>query len=383
MSIWASIIGQERVKRQLLDALRSGRLPHAYLFFGAEGVGKDAMALELARVVHCERKGDAACGECASCIRIRALSHPDVKLICALPRKTGEEADDSPFEKLSQQELTSVQEELRKKGENPYYRIAIPKANVIKINSIRETRKDSALSTFGDLRRFVIISRTEEMSEEASNSLLKNLEEPSGNTMFILTTSQPDALLPTLQSRCQKIRFDLLMAEEIQRALVERRLADEKNAELIARLALGSYGRALELLDEDIARERKEAVAFVMNTLGQNFPRLMDHIEEITSTKDKDVLTRFLTLLLIWFRDALVLREGRGIINVDQHDELVRFIRKFPNANLVQVLEEIEKAISLLQRNVYIVLVFVQLSIKLKRCILQPSPEPETVDVVS
>jgi len=383
MSLWPSIIGQERVKRQLLDAVRSGRLPHAYLFFGAEGVGKDAMALELARVVHCERKGEAACGECASCVRIRGLSHPDVKFICALPRKTGEVADDSPFEKLSQQELASVQEELRKKGENPYYRIAIPKANVIKINSIRETRKDTALSTFGNLRRFVIISRAEEMSEEASNSLLKNLEEPSGNTMFILTTSQPDALLPTIQSRCQKIRFDLLMAEEIQQSLVERGLADGKTAELVARLALGSYGRALDLLDEDIARERREAVAFVINTLGQNFPMLMDQIEEITASKDKDVLTRFLTLLLIWFRDALVLREGRGIINVDQNDELVRFIRKFPDANLVQVLEEIEKAIFLLQRNVYIVLIFVQLSIKLKRSILQPSRQPGAFEVVS
>ena len=120
-----------------------------------------------------------------------------------------------------------------------------------------------------------------------------------------------------------------------------------------------------------------------MNTLGQNFPMLMDQIEEITASKDKDVLTRFLTLLLIWFRDALVLREGRGIINVDQNDELVRFIRKFPDANLVQVLEEIEKAIFLLQRNVYIVLIFVQLSIKLKRSILQPSRQPGAFEVVS
>ncbi len=378
--IWPAIIGQERVKRQLLDALRSGRVPHAYLFFGDEGVGKDAMALEVARVLHCERGGAAACGECASCTRVRTLSHPDVKFICALPRGKGEDADHLSFEKLSEQDLTSVREQMKLKGENPYQRVAIPKANVIKINSIREMRRETTLSTFDNRRRVVIISRAEEMGEEASNSLLKSLEEPSGNTMFILTSSQPEALLPTIRSRCQRVRFDLLMAEEIQQALVERKLAEQPLAELLSKLALGSYGRALELLDEDIAKERQDAVAFVMNSLGFNFPKLMDHIQEISASKDRDVLTRFLTLLLIWFRDALVLREGRGVISVDQMDELTRFTRKFPGANLVRVLEEIERAISLLQRNVYIVLVLVQLSIQLKRNILPARQEPGDSD---
>jgi len=373
--IWPSIIGQERVKRHLAEVLRSGRLPHAYLFSGSDGVGKDAMALELGRVLHCERQGMEACEECRSCVQLRSLQHPDVKLVCALPRHKDEQSDTPPLAKLSEQDINTIRDQLKLKGKNPYHRIAIPRANVIKINSIREVRRDSALSTFERRRRLVIISRAEEMGAEASNALLKTLEEPSGHTMLILTTSQPESLLPTIRSRCQTVRFDQLTAEEIEDALVRKNLAEKSRAELVSRLALGSFSRALELLGEDIAAERQDALAFVMNSLGSNFPRLMDQVEELSKSKDRDVLTRFLSLLLIWFRDALVLREGQKIISFDQKDELMRFTTKFPHANLAHVITEIERAIFLLQRNVYIVFVLLQLSIQLKRSIL---PEYQT-----
>ncbi|MEK9138888.1 MAG: hypothetical protein AAB393_17340, partial [Bacteroidota bacterium] len=146
---WNRVIGQERVKLHLLSALRNDRLPHAYLFVGNEGVGKDAAALELAKVLHCEGGNEQACDACPSCIRVNTLQHPDVKLVVALPVGKGEKSDDPPLEKLSQAEIQTIQEQYRLKGENPYHRISIPKATIIKINSIRDVRRESSLSTLG------------------------------------------------------------------------------------------------------------------------------------------------------------------------------------------------------------------------------------------
>jgi len=118
--IWPRVIGQQRVKATLLSALRTKRLAHAYMFYGGEGVGKDAMALELARVIHCERGGEEACGSCASCLQMNSLQHPDVHLVCALPVGKGENSDDSPTTKLTEQEIETIREEFKQKGQQEF-----------------------------------------------------------------------------------------------------------------------------------------------------------------------------------------------------------------------------------------------------------------------
>jgi DNA polymerase-3 subunit delta' len=371
--IWPSIIGQVRVKKQLLDLLSGGRLAHAYLFQGDEGVGKDAMALELARVLHCDRGGVEPCGVCPSCIRAGKLRHPDIHFITALPLGKNEGKGDGPMERLSQDEVEGIREQLALKAANPYHTIAIPRANVIKLNSIRELRRESALSTSGRKRRVIILSRAEDLNEESSNALLKTLEEPSAGTIFILTTAYPDRLLPTIRSRCHAIRFDPLPAEEIQQHLIQQNTVRPEDAQLVAHLSMGSYTRALELLQEDIAGERTIVVDFIRTVLGGNFIRLMESIDGLAEEKNRDRVTRFLNLMSVWFRDALVLKEGGGIMNVDQRNDIENFIRKFPGTDLPSVLQEVTQAISLVQRNGYIPLVLIRLSIRLKRIVLSGS----------
>ena len=368
--IWPRVIGQQRVKATLLSALRTRRLAHAYMFYGGEGVGKDAMALELARVLHCERGGEEACGVCPSCIHMDTLQHPDVHLVCALPVGRGESAVDSPTAKLTDQEIDTIQEELKQKGADPYHRITIPRANIIKVNSIRAVRRDSSMSTTGRRRKVFVISDADCMGEEAANTLLKTLEEPAGNTMLILTTAHRDALLPTILSRCQNVRFDRLTEQEICTALVERKGVEARQAELVARLADGSYTRALALLTEDVDQWRRDVLAFVRSALANNTSLLMQAVEKVAGLKDRELVNRFLVLLLMWFRDALVLQHGGGIINVDQQEDLARFVAKFPRADLPQALAHVEKAISLVERNVYIKLVILNLALRLKADIL-------------
>jgi len=367
--LWGRVIGQERVKQTLLSALKNDRLSHAYLFHGNEGVGKDAIAIELARVLQCETGEEEACGRCSSCLQLNILQHPNVRLVVALPVGKNETSDDAPLEKLAATEIALIRDQIARKSENPYHRIVIPKATIIKINSIRELRRESAMSTVGGRRRVFIISSADEMGDAAANTLLKTLEEPSGNTILILTTAHPDALLPTIRSRCQQVRFDPLTETDIRAALVDRNNVDPTHAALVARLANGSYTEAMNLLQDNVAARRQEVVNFVRLVLGSGVTPLLDEIGRVCSTKDRAVVVRFLTLMLMWFRDALVLSRGGSIINLDQHDDLQRFVTRFPHADLLSALSEVEKAISLVHGNVYINLVLTQLSVRLKRCL--------------
>ncbi len=367
---WQRVIGQARVKQILFAALRNNRLPHAYLFVGNDGVGKDAVALELARVLHCEKGGEEACDICPSCIKVNSMQHPDVKLVVALPVGKGEKSDDPPLEKLTIAEVQLVQEQFKMKAENPYHHIMIPKASIIKINSIRDIRRESSLSTSGGDKRIIIVSRADEMGEAAANTLLKTLEEPGGNTMLILTTSHRDALLPTIRSRCQVVQFDPLTEQDIRTALVDRNAVDVAPASLVARLAHGSYTKALELLHDDVAARRQHVVAFIRAALGNSTVAITEAVDDLCANKDRDVLVGFLNLMLMWVRDALVLLQGGEVINLDQQDDLQKFVSKFPQANLLGALADIERAISLVERNVYINLVMLQLAVQLRRRIL-------------
>jgi DNA polymerase-3 subunit delta' len=374
---WPRVIGQERVKQLLLRALSGDRLSHAYLFYGGEGVGKDALALELARVMHCAEGKEEACGRCDSCIKLDSLQHPDVKLVVALPVGKGEKADDAPLAKLADAEVRTIQEELHAKGQDPYHRVAIPRANIIKINSIREVRREASMTTTDGRRRVVIISEADAMGDEAANTLLKTLEEPSGNTMLILTTAHSESLLPTIRSRCQKVRFDPLTEEEIREALVTRAGADASRAALVSRLANGNYRRALDLLDDDVDGQRRDVVAFVRHALASNAVALSESIDALAEGRDRAAVVRFLVLMLMWFRDVLVESRGGKVINTDQQDDVKRFLARFPGADLFAILAEVEHAVSLLERNVYIKLVLLRLAVRLKALVLPGAAEAD------
>ncbi len=367
---WPRVLGQKRVKLQLQSVLKSGRMPHAYLFHGPEGVGKDAMAIELARVLHCQTGGSEACGVCDSCERLNTLQHPDVRFITALPVGRDEDKDDSPLDKIPPEEVKAIQAELMEKGKDPYRRITIPRATGIKINSIREIRREAPLSSTGNKRRVFILSRADMLNAVAAHTLLKTLEEPPANCMLILTTANREELLPTIISRCQQVRFDPLTEEQIQGALVQRDKVDNSHAALLARLSGGSYTRAQELLGDDLMRERDDVLEFVRRTVAGHHVDVAKIIDGVAEEKNRARVTRFLHLLLLWFRDALVLSRGGAIINVDQQEPLQKFVARYPETNIPDILGEIERAISLVERNIYIKLVLYNLAGQLKSNIL-------------
>ena len=372
---WNRVIGQRRVKDLLRRTLASKKVAHAYLFFGGEGIGKDAAAIEFARALNCTVDSVDPCGECPSCKKIEILQHPNLKLIFPLPVGKNEKSGDNPTEVLSQDQITVVQEQLRLKAENPYHRISIPKANFIKINSVRDLRRDAAMSAFEGGKKVFVLSNAETMNAEASNSLLKTLEEPSSDSVFILTASQKEQLLETIISRCQLVQFDPLSEGEIREALMGRQNAEAEQAALVARLARGSYSAAREMLSVDMVAQRQEVVQFLRFVLGSQKIPLATDIERIGFSGDRSAVERWLKLLEVWLRDALVLREHgeKELLNIDHIKDLKSFNQKFPRADLVAALDSVEQSVALVGKNVYLPLVLTSLAIDLKRSLSSPS----------
>lgn len=373
---WDSIVGQQRVKGLLAATLRQNRLAHAYLFSGPEGVGKDAVAIELAKVLNCEHGTVESCESCPSCAKFASLQHPNLHLIFALPVGKGEVSGDSPTGKLSGEDLALLREQIVLKAKNLYHNIVLPKASTIKVNSIRGIRSSSALTAYGSGKKVFIIMDAEQLNDEASNALLKTFEEPHENTLLILTTAHPDVLLPTIVSRCQQIRFDYLHDVEIQQALQRRESLDAEKAALFARIANGSYSRALELMSSTLLEQRKASVEYLRSALRRSRVELFQTIDQIVTGLERAEIEEFLNILQSWLRDAAAMQEGSDkIINVDDIESLKKFVAHYSEIDYVSLFRVIGRSISLLNKNVYIPLILINLAVDLRKSILRSSPE--------
>jgi DNA polymerase-3 subunit delta' len=351
------VIGQNRPKEILRRALLNNRVPHAYLFHGLRGVGKSALALELAQALLCTGNNDRPCYHCSHCRRAGQLNHPDVLFIFPAPSKVNENDVRTVIQSFVQQ---------------PYLRREIWSNPSIGIDRIRELRRTAALKPFEGRGRVVIIVNVEKMTTEASNALLKILEEPPQGMTMILTTSNMNALLPTIISRCQEVRFELLRDEDIESALISRYNQDAATARLISKLSLGSFRTALEFLEEDLSGQRQRAINIIRAILRDSSTRL-DMVEELVAEHDKRLVKELLGLMLIFLRDAMILHtltdndenKNDRLINTDQLETLDKFANAYDHADYEMAIAEVERAIKLIDRNILLNLVLITLFNKL------------------
>ncbi|MHB8763977.1 MAG: DNA polymerase III subunit delta', partial [Deferrisomatales bacterium] len=196
------VVGHERPIRVLSRALASGRVPHAYLFWGPDGVGKELVARRTAQVLLCADPGALAraraCGRCAPCGRVEAGSHPDLH-------------------------------------------VPVAKGASLSVAEVRTLQETLAYQAFERGRKVVILRQAFRMTREAGNALLKTLEEPPAGTHIVLLAHHRNQLLPTLVSRCQSLRFDPLPQGEVRR-LLEARGLDPAAAEALAQVSGGCPG---------------------------------------------------------------------------------------------------------------------------------------------
>jgi len=280
MGSTAALLGTVRAQptavATLRRALAGDRVHHAYLFDGPEGVGKERAAFGLAQGLVCEKRapGDPdACGICSACTR-------------ALPRE-GQARPVHPDVAVLERGLYEPAMIGRR----------TPETQDLSIDQVRTVvLARAAFPPHEGRAKVFIVRRAEELSIPAANALLKTLEEPGARTHFILLSATPDALLPTIRSRTQRVRFAALPESVVVELLVERG-TDTGRAEAIARLSGGSMAMAAALADPEASEQREQFVTRALKALGS--PDLGDALDLAAETKgrDKDVVSRQLEAL--------------------------------------------------------------------------------------
>ena len=295
--MFSHLIGNEEVKDTLRHLLASGRMPGSLLFTGEEGIGKKLFALELAKTLNCRtRVGLEACDQCSSCKRIAKSIFP--------PLAT---ADDNK-ERMIWSEHGDVA-------------MVRPYKQIIRVKPIRELEREANFRPFEGAARIFIIEGAEYLNDSSSNALLKVLEEPPPTSHLILTTTNPTALLATIRSRCQVIRFAPIAAEQIERFLIDKRGMTDGDARLLARVSRGSVGRACAA-DVDDYREKRDAMFEVLKalTVTGNRVQLLRSAENLAAARDRADYEESLSILEALIRDAWALALGRPtetIANID------------------------------------------------------------------
>jgi len=329
--MFSRLIGNEEVKESLRRLLASGRVPGSLLFTGEEGIGKKLFALEVAKALNCRnRSGVEACDRCSSCRRIDASTFPPF----------GNADDDK--ERMIWSEHADVA-------------MARPYKQIIRVKPMRELEREANFRPFEGAARVFIVEDAEYMNDQAANALLKTLEEPPSTSHLILTTTNPTALLATIRSRCQVIRFAPIRFAEIEKFLVERESMSAADAALLARTSRGSIGRALSM-DVDDYRERRQAMLTVLRalTLTADRVQLLHSSEELAAAKDRGSYEQTLDVLESLIRDAWALGLGgpaEAIVNEDVLRELQKIAAELPSARAGVWLTDIEELRGALEVN--------------------------------
>jgi DNA polymerase-3 subunit delta' len=339
--LFDNLIGQEVAKRTIRRAWDEGRLAGSYLFYGPDGVGKEAAAMDLARAVNCGAE-DKPCRTCSSCRRISTYQHPDFHYLAPVPHSSSE----SERRKIAEE----VAEQLKDKAAQPHRPLAFDRPTAITIDDIRDLKRGLSLHPYEGGRQAALVARADRMTEEASNAFLKMLEEPSPSSIFILVSDRPNILLPTIVSRCQKVRFDLLPAGAIEAHLLHNHNLPEVEARLMADLAGGSLGRALEMLEQGFWEERDLAWTLLESAAAGDYFGLMNGIGQAADQRGKP--ERLLSLVQEVVSDMLHLRHGRSIVNADRSDRLRTLELGFGNGGLDALAGRLERAKAGLKQNV-------------------------------
>ncbi len=334
------IIGQQRVKTILNKIIESNRIPHAILFSGKEGVGKEFTAIQLAKALVLQNQNLSKQDFIIN--SINKLNEPFIKYICALPRGKNENDSDLPYDKIKPDEIITIQKELEKKVENPYYSIKIPNANNIKINSIRDISNFVSYRSEAEYYRIIIISNAHLMRDEAQNALLKNLEEPPEKIIFILCTPYPELLRETILSRCWRINFENLTTEEVKLILTKYFNFSSESANKISVFSQGSVQTAINFYDYDMDFLLEKVIKILRFSFGKKFHSALIEFDDVIS--DKVYLKLVISLIILWFSFYNKYRYGNFEIPVAQFDDTIKkFYQKYPDIelkNIIRCLEE-------------------------------------------
>ncbi len=307
------IRAQDKAVSFLQGSIASGRMSHAYIFYGPGGIGKKLVAMNFAKAVNCldEPAADVArpCDACVSCRKIDSSNHPDLMVL--KPEKEG---------------------------------------GSIAIGDVRALIRDASLKPYESRKKFYIIDEASSMKEEVLSALLKTLEEPPSDSVFILIAESLGKLPGTIVSRSQVVKFFPLSINEIKDILVKAHGIEPVKAHVLAHLSAGRLADALEYADEGFFSKREKVMAALADRtfFESDFDKL-----------SKADLKTYLSILLTWYRDILVAKtrptegrpEGPEFINIDRKDTILAEVTSAEFDSLERMIRQIVSTCFFLEQN--------------------------------
>lgn len=347
--LWDSILEQERAKEILEQFINKRRVPHALIFSGQEGTGKFFTAIQFAKILFSNLPETFS--EHAH-KAITNLQEPYLKLVMPLPRGRGESSEDSATDKLSKEQLESIQSEIEKKIANPYHKIFLENANTIKISSIREIKKFLSTNYEDIPYRFVIICEAELMNPQSQNALLKSLEEPPEGLIFILITKDKNKLLPTIQSRCWSVDFEPLSPSAVKKNLISFYSFDESEAEKVSIFSEGSIQTAIELSERNIDNLMADVISVLRYSLAKRFYSAKKDLSNLLDSKSTEDIKLLIKLIKFWLNDTVKNKNNNGNYYFEQYkDTIEKFNLKFTEANSYEIFNRLDALEDYCDRN--------------------------------
>lgn len=302
------ILGHDRQKEILSRALANGRVAHAYLFTGPDGIGKRLMAMALARAIVCEEQ--RGCGNCLACRKIDHQNHPDLHIL-------------------------------------------EPDGKSIKIEQIRSFQKELNLKPLEAPRKICMIEQADAMTVGAANALLKTLEEPRGDTLLVLLSAQPNLLLETIRSRCQPLPFSRHPNSRIQAELEKQLGIASEESHVLAALSEGSFKKAFGKDRELYLDERRNLLKTLTGLSSGSILPTLDFAEQLAS--DKTILPDILEIFQAFYRDVLMTLQGRDddeLVNLDLKEKIHRVSAREDVSTILAKLDALIEVRRQLDRNV-------------------------------
>jgi DNA polymerase-3 subunit delta' len=271
----------------------AGSLRHAYLFTGPLQVGKSTLARAFVQALFCERSSERPCGECRSCLLLQHGNHPDFRIV----------------------------QPLNKEG------LVDRAGGTLKVEQAAEIIHEAALRPMEARYKVFFIQDFHNAHAAFANKLLKTLEEPPDHVLLLLSARDRESILPTIVSRCQVFELRPLTVAEVENALVQRWQAPVEQAALLARLAKGSLGWAVQqLADREGASRRQTQLAQLQQLVQANRVDRLHFVEQMATDRNNEQLFTMLELWTTWWRDVLLAQVGcpEACCNIDQQEEIAR-----------------------------------------------------------
>lgn len=369
--LFEQVLGQEDIKHRLIRMVKENRVSHSLLFSGPEGNGKLAMALAFAQYINClNPKEQDACGNCSSCVKYLKLVHPDLHFVFPVIKSNNDKnpvsssyltewralTNESPYFTLS-----TWLSKIRKEGEN--------KQGAIFASESAEIIKKLSLKTFEGKYKVMIIWMPEKMNEATSNKLLKILEEPLGNTVFIMVSNEPDQMISTILSRTQQLKIPRLSDQEIEQYLVTKKQIPNNQATGVSKVANGSLIAALDQLN--MAEDNQIFLELFIRLMRLSYARkvgeLMKWVEEL-SKMPRELQRNFLNYSIGLIRENYIMNfKQEGIVYMTP--EQLAFSQKFSpfinDVNAMEIAEDFSLADSHIGQNGNSKIILFDLGLKL------------------